>query len=103
MTFDDFVQFSHSSKVEELHIESLEGDIFLFRVFVEGQSSILINEKGQPLRPQSLGHARKMLIEAGGIDGVPLYLVQETPYDEMIGLDAQNESHKMQITLHSGF
>ncbi|OLO07232.1 hypothetical protein BTW08_13345 [Salinicola sp. MH3R3-1] len=102
MTFEEFVQLAHESRVEELHVESLEGDIFLYCAYVEGEKHVLMDKNGVPLHPQSLGHARKWLIDAGGLEDVPLFLVQETPYDEMIGLDSNSESHKTPMTLHSG-
>lgn len=103
MTFDEFVKRARQSSIQELHIESHEGDVFVFRAVTEdGEEPVLVNSNGEPLRPQSLSDARKRLIKAGGLDDLPLYLVQQVPYDEMIGLNADQEAHKTPITLHAG-
>ncbi|MFI0472497.1 DUF6482 family protein [Halomonas sp. HMF6819] len=103
MTFDEFVKLAGQSSIKELHIESHEGDVFVFRAMTDDdEEHVLVDHHGKPIRPQSLTDARKRLTEAGGLENVPLYLVQQVPYDEMIGLDADQESHKTPLTLHSG-
>lgn len=103
MKFDRFKQLTFDAAIKELHIESHEGDVFVLRALTQsGEEEVLEDEHGQPLRPQSLGEARKMLIDAGGFEELPLFLVQKVPYDEMIGLDARQEAHKTPLTLHAG-
>ncbi|MFG6666064.1 DUF6482 family protein [Halomonas sp. HNIBRBA4712] len=103
MTFDEFVKRVGQQSIKELHIESHEGDVFVFRALAsDGEEHVLVDQHGKPLRPQSLSDARKRLIDAGGMENLPLYLVQQVPYDEMIGLDADQESHKTPLTLHAG-
>ncbi|GEN29187.1 hypothetical protein HVA01_28330 [Halovibrio variabilis] len=103
MKFDQFVRLARQSSIAELHIESHEGNVFVFRALTQdGEENVLEDSHGQPLRPHSLSDARERLIKAGGLEELPLYLVQQVPYDEMIGLEADQEAHKTPMTLHSG-
>ncbi|WIX31591.1 DUF6482 family protein [Salinicola sp. JS01] len=102
MTFQELVTLARQGGIEELHVEKLEGDLFLYRAVTSAGSEVIQNESGGVLRPASLQDARKRLRHAGGFDGVPLYLVQQSPYDEMIGLEGEQEAHKAPMSLHTG-
>lgn len=102
MTFDEFVKLTREGRVDELQVEAMEGGIYVFRAIVDGESHVLESASGDVLRPDSLEHARKLLKGAGGLEDLPLYLVQQTAYDEMIGQDATQEVHKTSMTLNTG-
>ncbi|WP_110666306.1 DUF6482 family protein [Salinicola halophilus] len=102
MTFDEFVTLARKGGVDELQVEAMEGDIYLFHAIVADDTHTLETESGEVLRPDSLEHARKLLKGAGGLEELPLFLVQQTAYDEMIGQQSSQESHKTRMSLRTG-
>ncbi|WP_110686599.1 DUF6482 family protein [Salinicola aestuarinus] len=102
MTFDEFVKRARQGGVDELQVEAMEGNIYVFHAIVDEDTHTLENASGGVLRPDSLEHARKLLRAAGGLEKLPLYLIQQTAYDEMIGQQSSLESHKTRMSLNTG-
>ncbi|MCM2131956.1 DUF6482 family protein [Larsenimonas rhizosphaerae] len=102
MTFDDFVRRARNGDIDELQLESMEGDIFLFKAVHGGEEVVLEKASGGALNPASVSEAKQLLRDAGGLESLPFYLVQRTAYDEMIGQPSSNEVHKSPMTLDSG-
>ena len=102
MTFDDFVRLARNGEIDELQLESMEGDIFILKAIHNGEEQVIEKKAGGALNPASVSGAKQLLRDAGGLESLPFYLVQRTAYDEMIGQPSSNEIHKSPMTLDSG-
>ncbi|MCM2972912.1 DUF6482 family protein [Larsenimonas suaedae] len=102
MTFDEFTRLIASGDIDEVQVESMEGDIFLLKAVQNDDVTVLTKKDGSTLKPTSVANAKELLSEVDGIKNVPFYFVQQTPYDEMIGQPSSNEVHKVQMSLDAG-
>ncbi|MCM5704852.1 DUF6482 family protein [Larsenimonas salina] len=102
MTFDEFTRLVASGDIDEVQVESMEGDIFLLKALQNDDVNVLTKKDGSTLKPTSVANAKELLREVEGIKRVPFYFVQQTAYDEMIGQASSNEVHKVQMSLEAG-
>jgi hypothetical protein len=75
-----------SSKAVDLRARSFEGDIYLLEVAVEDDSDYLSDTSdAQPMRFRSYSSTKDFVRSLAQAD-VPVRLVHQSPYEEMIGL-----------------
>ncbi|NMH61341.1 DUF6482 family protein [Alteromonas ponticola] len=78
----------------ELHIESIEGGIYLVKKVNGEVCQIVKNDKDMPLTFHSLeeikSHFANVQIEHA-------WLTQSTPYEEMVGLESTREPMKIKL------
>ncbi|MEO4047210.1 DUF6482 family protein [Pseudomonas sp. CAU 1711] len=79
MRLHDLTSHAQAGRLEALHLISLEGGIYLLEARVDGLMQPVEDERGAPLQPRSLEHARELL------HGLPFSLVQDGVQDEMCG------------------
>ncbi len=99
MKLNELTEQAHAKQIDEVVIESMEGDIFTVHITTQGEVDTLLNEDGTILTPQSLNAAKTMLRDIGGLEGVPLYLKHSVAHDEMMGSEAETADDRMPITL----
>ncbi|MFC0339058.1 hypothetical protein SAMN05421848_0584 [Kushneria avicenniae] len=99
MKLNELTEKAHAHKIDEIVIESTEGDIFTLNVTSEGDTDTLLNEDGTILTPQSLNAAKTLLRDIGGMENVPLYFKHSVTHDEMMGSSAESADDRMSITL----
>lgn len=99
MKLNEFTESAHAGQVEEVVIESTEGDIFIVHIKVDGSEDTLLNEDDTILTPQSLNSAKTMLRDMGGLENVPIYFKHSVAHDEMMGSEGGTADDRMPITL----
>lgn len=99
MNTDELAQKLHAGSVDEIVIESMEGDIYLIRPSVGGVADVLIDEQGRLSSYQSLNAAKTQLRELGSAERVPLYFRHSVAHDEMMGSSNETADDRMPITL----
>ncbi len=80
--------------VMDLYIESIEGGTYLVKKVSGDHSQIIKNNNDKPLTFNSLEEIRSYFAET------PLehvWLTQSTPYEEMVGLESNGESMKIEL------
>ncbi|WP_438767871.1 DUF6482 family protein [Kushneria sp. TE3] len=99
MKLNELTEKAHAGRIDEIVIESMEGDIFTVRITTGGETDTLLNEDGTILTPQSLNAAKTLLRDIGGMDGVSVYFRHSVAHDEMMGSEAETADDRMPITL----
>ncbi|ARS53625.1 DUF6482 family protein [Kushneria konosiri] len=99
MKLNELTEKAHAHQIDEIVIESTEGDIFTLKVTSGGNTDTLLNEDGTILTPKSLNAAKTLLRDIGGMEGVPLYFKHSVTHDEMMGSNAESADDRMSITL----
>jgi hypothetical protein len=75
-----------SSKPVDLRARSFEGDIYLLEIAVDEESDYLADlSDAQPMRFRSFSSTKDFVRSLAQSD-VPVRLVHQSPYEEMIGL-----------------
>jgi hypothetical protein len=75
-----------SSKPVDLRARSFEGDIYLLEVAIDEESDYLADTAdAQPMRFRSFSSTKDFVRSLAQAD-VPVRLVHQSPYEEMIGL-----------------
>ncbi|MEP7704901.1 DUF6482 family protein [Paraglaciecola sp. 25GB23A] len=81
----------------KLHIESIEGGIYLASIFENDEYKLVRNKSNEPISFHCLNeikqHFSKTTFEQ-------VWLKQNTPYDEMCGLSVDNEKLELLIDWH---
>ncbi|MFC0268021.1 DUF6482 family protein [Kushneria aurantia] len=99
MKLAEFTEKMHDGAVDEIVIEAMEGDIYLVRPSVEGESEVLLSEDGSLLRQRSLNAAKTLLRDMGVTRDMPLFFRHSVAHDEMMGSGASTADDRMPITL----
>ncbi|REC95839.1 DUF6482 family protein [Kushneria indalinina] len=99
MKLNELTEKAHAQQIDEIVIESMEGDIFTVHITTGGETDTLLNEDDTILTPQSLNSAKTMLREMGGLESVPIYLKHSVTHDEMMGSETETADDRMPITL----
>ena len=81
----------------KLHIESIEGGTYLASV-IEGDHQRLVRDRGN--QPMSFHCLNEIKAHFGDSDFEQVWLKQNTPYDEMCGLDEKHEKLELLIDWH---
>ncbi len=68
--------------IDNLEVQSYEMNVYLVQITAEGQTGMVFNAKGDPMRFHSAGHIREFFAHC---DIKSAYMKHDTPYDEMIG------------------
>jgi hypothetical protein len=84
MNMQALFEQANSGAIDQLHLLSLEGGIYLLEIYSDERSELLRDADGQPLKMRSVEDARKHL---KGIKKTPFFLVQRSAFSEMCGLD----------------
>lgn len=80
--------------IDTLHIYSHEGGIYTLQATIDGKSQPLQLNKDKPAVHDSIEGIR---LKMDGVHVREAYLVQQTPYDEMIGLPSTGGIEKQPI------
>lgn len=99
MKLNELTEKAHAGQLDEIVIESMEGDIFTLHITTQGEVDTLLNEDGTILTPQSLNAAKTLLRDIGGMKDVPIYFKHSVAHDEMMGSEAETADDRMPITL----
>jgi hypothetical protein len=81
----------------KLYIESIEGGTYLAAVWEKDQHNLVRDRKSKPMKFNCLNEIKKHF-KNKRFDQV--WLKQNTPYDEMCGLDHKHEKLEMLINWH---
>lgn len=84
MQLETLLEMGRAGRLESLDLLSLEGGFYVLQIHVAGRLHRLVDPRGDALRLRSVEHARQLL-EA--LPDTPLFLVQQSAYDEMCGLE----------------
>ncbi len=71
-----------ASEIDEINLVTVEGGSYVMHVLINGASQPVVDAKGKTLHIASIEEARKNLT---GVPPVPLFLITQTVYDEMVG------------------
>lgn len=86
---------AHLETPPTLSIHSMEGDLYTAQCeLANGELALVCSDDGAPLQTRSL---EKMRNRMQGLTFSSVYLVQRTPYDEMIGTDTHSEPVKTRL------
>lgn len=83
------------NRVSEILLHAFESGFYLVEAEINGIKAYVTNERGDNLSFRSIQEAREGL---RGLD-VPMWLVEETAYDEMCG-STENHTAPMKVPLH---
>ena len=78
----------------QLTIRSLDLSLYQLEVTLAGESRLLRDELGNPLRFRTLEAAREALAP---LEASSLHLVQQSAYDEMIGQPGRAQANTMTV------
>ncbi len=89
MTLAQLQQLALAGDIHELNPLSLEGGFYVLQALTADGNARLEDDQGRVSHLRSLDHARFVLRE---VPELPLYLVQFSAYDEMVGMAPRSES-----------
>jgi hypothetical protein len=89
MTLTELKALAEAGKVQELNLLSLEGGFYILDIHGVEARGRLQEDSGKTMHLRSAGHARHILRE---LPELPFYLVQYSPYDEMVGAAPRSEA-----------
>ncbi|OPG82978.1 cation transporter [Stutzerimonas stutzeri] len=99
MKLSDLARHANAGRIYALELISLEGGIYIFDIYLQGQRHALVDERGSVCHLRSVEHARDLLRD---LPELPFHLVQQSPYDEMCGLaDGVREPLRVPIGMRS--
>ncbi|VEF16999.1 DUF6482 family protein [Stutzerimonas stutzeri] len=99
MNLSDLARHANAGRIDALELISLEGGIYILDIYMQGQRHALVDERGSVCHLRSVEHARDLLRD---LPELPFHLVQQTPYDEMCGLeDGVREPLRVPIGMRS--
>jgi hypothetical protein len=89
MTLAQLQQLALAGDIHELNLLSLEGGFYVLQALTADGNARLEDDRARVLHLRSLEHARFVLRE---VPELPLYLVQFSAHDEMVGMAPRSES-----------
>ena len=79
--------------IEMLEVQSYEMNVYLVQITANGQTGLVYNSAGNPMRFHSAGHIREFFSHC---EIQTAYMKHDTPYDEMFGNPPKAE-HSMAL------
>ncbi|SEP97005.1 MULTISPECIES: DUF6482 family protein [Pseudomonas] len=89
MRLEELKALAQAGRIQELNLLSLEGGFYILDILGVETRSCLQENDGKTMHLRSPGHAQHVLRE---IPELPFYLVQYSPYDEMVGAAPRSEA-----------